>query len=265
MNKWSIFGISLFGVSAALAYAHFEQGSLWWLGVGSTMGISLFAVLSSFQKTEIPEIKSEPQGEVASLQTQLKTAQSNLEKEIAEQSRLSDAFRKKLHEAHEKCESYKKLVDVHQFEIDKLRQENKMMSEESLVKTRRITELELYLEDPKALPNGDKELEFLYNQLKKQFEEKSRLLDHTRVELFQVENKLLTLQKEHEEKNCELSTNELSLAQQLAQVEEEKQKLESELTAVQALVTELSAKKKRAPKIASATEPNRHKKAVKEY
>lgn len=247
MNKWSIFGISLFAVSAALAYAHFEQGSLWWLGIGSTMGIGLFAVLSSFQKTETPELKPEPAGEITSFQTQLKTAQSSLEKEIGERSRLSDTFRKKLHEAHEKCESYKKLVDVHQFEIDKLRQENKMMSEEVLVKTRRITELELYLEDPKALPNGDKELEFLYGQLKKQFEEKSRILDHTRVELFQVENKLLTLQKEHEEKNREVNTSELSLAQQLAQVEEEKQKLESELTAVQELVTQLSAKKKRVP------------------
>jgi hypothetical protein len=241
ISVWSITGAILCIVSAVLTYLHYESGMIWWMGVGATMGVGFFAILSSFQKGETV-VKPELEGVQASLEAQVKAAQAAVEKEINDRKTLAETFRRKQQEAHEKCEAYKKLVDVHQFENGKLKQEAKAMSDDLLAKTRRISELELYLEDPKALPHADKELEFLYQQLKKQLEEKSRLLDQTRSELLQSENKLITLQKEHEEKTREVSVQENIFMRQLAEVEEEKQKAEAELASVQQLVTELTAK-----------------------
>ena len=85
----------------------------------------------------------------------------------------------------------------------------------------------------------DKEMEFLYKQLKVQLEEKCKAFDSLRDELLQAENKIALLQKEHEEN---------PVLDQIKALQEEKQRLETEVVSCQELITKLSTKKKRSQK-----------------
>jgi hypothetical protein len=199
-----------------------------WLTLGCFVGFGVAKVLFLFQKQTPPkivEVVKEDRTKIEELQSQA----------AQEMQRLG----KKLQEAAEKTESYKKLIEVHQFENGKLRNEKQQGSDELLAKTRRLAELELYLEEPAALPIGDRKHEFLYNQMKLQFEEKDVMLQQVRASLLAAEDRL----KELEEKTSEPTPTELTLSQQLTELANEKDKLESELTSVQELVTELSQKK----------------------
>ena len=88
------------------------------------------------------------------------------------------------------------------------------------------------------------QIERVYKQLKQQFEEKSEVLHQTRRELFQVEGKLVALQKECEQSAIDLNPNELVLIDHLKEVEEECKDLETQVECLQELVSELISKKK---------------------
>lgn len=83
------------------------------------------------------------------------------------------------------------------------------------------------------------ELKNLYRQLKEQFEEKANALKDSRKELFLIETKLLTLQKENEIRDLDLSGSELTLIHQMIHLEKEKDELELQIKHLEELVTEL--------------------------
>lgn len=217
MKYWTLAGAISFIISAALALTF---GSFASVVLGLCMGLSLFAMIFSLQK-EAPPPPSNKE-ETVKLQDQIKAIHAQASEEI-------DTVSKKLKTAQEKCDSYKKLVDVHQIEIEKQRLENQRFIDESLSKGRKIAELQLFLEDPKAFSEADTEL-FYKNQL----EEKSS-------QISQFENKLINLQGEVEEK-------EAALTQKLLESHQEKARLENELASMQDLVTKLSVKKKTSKK-----------------
>jgi hypothetical protein len=195
--------------------------NIWEVVLGCFLGSSVTALLFYFQKPTPPQIIKDEE-EILRLQRQLKETESL-------QKRVEDATQKK--------ESYKKLVDIHHQEIERLKEENLAFNNDNLSKLRRIAELEMYVEDPTLFSHSDKEMEFLYKQLKIQFQEKCKELEGLRSELLQTENKLILVQKEREENSLCLN--------QLKTLGEEKQKLEAEVLACQELITKLSVKKKK--------------------
>jgi chromosome segregation ATPase len=82
----------------------------------------------------------------------------------------------------------------------------------------------------------------LYKQLRKQFEEKTEVLDRTREDMFTLETKLLINEIEHEEEKREEIDNFRVLEGEIVDLLEEKRLLESELTSLYQLVESLSTK-----------------------
>ena len=206
--RWTIIGASCFALALLVAIFSHSTSSLWWLLLGNTMGLGLFTALFSYLKLEEKIIQA-PKTDITIVQ--------HLEQKLAEQNKLFSAqieeTGRKLLKTQEKFAAAQKLVAVHAAEVETLKREKLVFSDEILLKTRRIAELELYLEDPKSVPTGENEYIFLYEQAKKQ---------------------LIDLEQER-------SVLETTLAHKILQVEEEKRHLENKLQ-------EQAAKKKTAPK-----------------
>jgi|GEM_PF-4762986 hypothetical protein len=200
----------------------------WWILLGVVIGFAGSTLLFLLQKPAPPKIV-----EV------IKEDTSKLERLQAQAGQEIEKLRKKLQEGSEKVEAYQKLIQVHEAEIGRLQKEKESSSQELLTKGRRVAELELYVEDPQALLQGSSEHEFLYHQLKLQFEEKEEMLQQAHATLLDTENRL----KAAEEKTHEPTQTELTLTRQLTELAGEKERIETELTSVQQLVTQLSQKK----------------------
>jgi hypothetical protein len=102
-------------------------------------------------------------------------------------------------------------------------------------------------------PVEEKSLQVLqaqYALLKEQFEEKSEIVHQIRKALFSMESQYLTLQKENEEKACGFFPEDAALMDYILKMQEQCEELESEVYALQALVSiSLSpAKKTSAPR-----------------
>jgi chromosome segregation ATPase len=81
--------------------------------------------------------------------------------------------------------------------------------------------------------------EALYRQLREQFEQKTRLLEQTRAQLFHVDTQLQTLQKEKEDRQLEGGEVLAPLHKELERLEQESNHLAEENTFLQDLVTQL--------------------------
>lgn len=112
---------------------------------------------------------------------------------------------------------------------------------------RSVTAREL-LGEGKSLGNAHSikppELAKQYELLKSQFAEKSEVLHQTRREFFQVESKLLALERECEHNALDSNPNEVLFLHHLGEMEAECKDLEVQLDCLQDLITELLTKKK---------------------
>jgi hypothetical protein len=96
------------------------------------------------------------------------------------------------------------------------------------------------------------ELEIRHRELRKQFEEKSQVLDQTRRQLFLVENELLALRKDKEEEVLEENPHQIQLKHCFAEIHS----LEGEVESLQDIVTNLLKKKTLARKSKKVKETN---------
>lgn len=120
---------------------------------------------------------------------------------------------------------------------------------------------QLPVEQSVIVPMEEEEQEVLARHqlalLREQFEEKSQALDRTRQELFQVENLLLALQKDSEEKNYELLEEDLSFMKDLRTLDTECCNLEEQVAILEEWITILlSAKKTSRPRRSKSKEPS---------
>jgi len=179
----------------------------------------------------------------------LKKEKEALDHKFQNQSKIQEhqkAFLENtLEEAKKEIQRQKDLLEHHPQEKEWLEELNRASASEF-----RLT-LEIKgLEDDLAfekLKNSAERLKLdskLYMQLREQFEEKSEILHQTRKELFEVEGKLIALQKENQQNMFDFNPGELFLIQQLKEAEEQCQGLESEVETLQNLVSSLLAKKK---------------------
>lgn len=87
------------------------------------------------------------------------------------------------------------------------------------------------------------QIEPLFNQLKKQFEEKNQILHQTRSEFFKADTELQTLRMEREQNLLQLNPVPKDLLEELANSEEEIERLEEENKELLELVTLLNTPK----------------------
>jgi len=136
--------------------------------------------------------------------------------------------------------------------LEQIAAQKTILSEQSKETERHLSHLEQELEEARLPPCSnaqDKrliELSATHLQLRKQFEEKSTLLNQTRKELFAIEGQLFTLQREKVEQECLLSAECHQLLEYLQQCEEEHHTLEMELQLLEQLVSSLLSQKPKA-------------------
>jgi DNA repair exonuclease SbcCD ATPase subunit len=224
-------------VTGLLIFVRLPQTSLWSLGIGIAVGCGLIATLFAFQTKTSP-----PSSDTAQWQHRLKEQETQSAHLIDQLNREIQKLQQKLVRTEDRCSSYQKLVDVHQAEIDKTRQERTHLSELVIQKDKKLAELQLARLEPDLFDTDKRQKESSFRELKKQFEEKSTVLDQTRARLFRIENELLALQKEKEEGAREISASEMTLIGQMKQMEDENKKMETELVSLQQLISELSSK-----------------------
>lgn len=107
-------------------------------------------------------------------------------------------------------------------------------------------QLSLLYEEARAEKQQEEELHqelARLSQVKRQYQEKAEALVQARRELFEKEGQLLSLQKEQEEALAEENQAEKLLIAHLKTAIEERQALEGQVEALQALVTDLLHKK----------------------
>lgn len=200
-----IVGLVSLLLTLTLAFFKYSELSLWSLGLGIALAVGVFFLMFKPQDSTpvVPPQENPWQARFQELQTTSTQTIDGLNREVQK-------MEQRLHRAEERCLSYQKLVDVHQEEIDKLKVEHGQMGLQLIEKERKLAELELAKLEPDLFDTEKRQTEVSFRELRKQFEEKSKLLQQTR--------------------------------QQVKKSEEEKEKLAVELSALQQLVSELGSK-----------------------
>lgn len=142
----------------------------------------------------------------------------------------------------EECERFKAEITVLKLEIEKVKHENEVLHHIKEANQNEIPQqivIALSEEEERKRNRELRRLEGLYLQMREQFNEKSSVLDSTRRELFLMQEKFLSIQKEHEEKEifgeseCEqslyniISITDVELKHQIVELNHEISQLHS--------------------------------------
>lgn len=235
-----LLGLLLLCTTIGFVLLKYDALSLWSAGMGAAVASAGFTLLTAVKSP----VQTPPSTPSLLIENSWEFRYQELKQQTAEAkesfSHDMQKLQQKLMRAEERCQSYQKLVDVHQSEIEKLRNENQHLGESVIQKERKINALKMAKLEPDLFDSDKRNTEVAYRELKKQFEEKSQMLDQTRSRLFQVEGELLAFQKEKEELARRANPSEMTLIEQLRQSEDDKRRLEAELVSLQQLVSELS-------------------------
>ena len=176
MLKWM--GIVL-GVLAVM-WMVLQRETLSWTSMSSglILASALFITLS-LSKTEKPAqslADEKLQGQI-----RLEEAESRASQIIEGLNREVQKLQQKTIRSEERCLSYQKLVEVHQQEIEKLRQENQTVAQHLIQKERKLNELYLSKMEPDLFDSQRRQVETINRELKKQLlDTKSELAELSR-------------------------------------------------------------------------------------
>ncbi len=191
----------------------------WFIGMGASITLSLFITALSFEEVETL---------VESIGLESRSRLDNLWKLDEKKKAVEKGSVKKAEQIRElqiKVRSFQKLIDLSTEE----RLQARSQYEQALEELNQMKELNASLNERLQRVMDDPPMEAKLKQLREQFEEKSRILNKTRKELFLSNEKLLRLQKEHDEiRHYTLGEVEEALEKQLVNVVREKE-LEEEL------------------------------------
>ncbi|MGH2639868.1 MAG: hypothetical protein ACRDF4_11420 [Rhabdochlamydiaceae bacterium] len=144
-----------------------QKEALSWMSVSSGVALAsaTFIILSLF-KTEkkIPLLTDEK------LQWQIRLDESEAKafQTIDGLNREVQKLQQKTIRAEERCLSYQKLVEVHQQEIEKLREENRTALENLIQKERKLKEFYLAKMEPDLFDSERQQVETINRELKQQ-------------------------------------------------------------------------------------------------
>lgn len=173
---------------------------------------------------------------------------------------ILDSVRSQLKEAEKRAEAFEELSTIKKYEWEILEEEKEILFQEkvsiqqdrdvliaessrqsdqiaALQEEENTLREELTKQHARAAPSHP------YEELRKQFDEKSDVLNTTRKELFAMEGKYLAIQKEMEDKFLEPHQELQGLLKQFNELQAHCTSLEDDLKKHQELLTELSVKK----------------------
>jgi len=147
-----------------------QRSTLSWvsLSAGIALASALFVVLS-ISKPEKKPVQT-PADEKLQWQIKLDEAEARASQTIDGLNREVQKLQQKAIRAEERCLSYQKLVEVHQQEIEKLRQENQTVAEVLIQKERKLNELQLSKMEPDLFDTERRQAETMNRELKKQLQ-----------------------------------------------------------------------------------------------
>lgn len=138
--------------------------------------------------------------------------------------------------------AYEKLFD--ESAIGKSRAQSLRTSlDEALDELRNLRQEHFFLKENKP-QESDKQIHAHQKQLREQFEEKKEVLEKTRSALFDIEGKLLCLQKEKEEQKLEDSLLLETLFHSLDTLLKQNDSLKEEIFSLEKIISVLSSRKK---------------------
>lgn len=132
---------------------------------GVALGSSLFVVLTSSKAEKPLQVPSE---EKLQWQMKLEESESKSAQTIDSLSRELQKVQQKAIRSEERCISYQKLVEVHQQEIEKLRNDTQTVAQELIQKERKLNSLYLAKMEPDLFDNDRHQVESINRELKKQ-------------------------------------------------------------------------------------------------
>lgn len=173
MLKWIGFVLG----SLTVLWLLMQKESISWgfLTAGASLALALFTILNPI-KTEKPTAGTEKNDDNLVWQMKLEEAQNRASQTIDGLNREVQKLQQKTIRSEERCLSYQKLVDVHQNEIEKLRQENQTIADQLIQKERKLNQLQLARLEPDLFDSQLRQTESVNRELKKQLREKQELL-----------------------------------------------------------------------------------------
>lgn len=174
--------VGVFAVIAIIIY--WQAGIFWWLALGLVIGLGGATILFSLQEADVKADDSSKIliEQMSTLQVELAEARDGAERQRKE-------FQLKEKQAYEECEAYKRLVQIHRLEVEQLQDNVRIVNEGLLQKTKRVRELELYLQDPALMPHVEQEQKDFIAQ-------KAAELTQAQQAVISLEEKLALLQGE---------------------------------------------------------------------
>ncbi|MBP7073928.1 MAG: hypothetical protein KBA81_00900 [Rhabdochlamydiaceae bacterium] len=150
-----------------------QREALSWISLGGGFALAS-ALIVMFYKPEKPiEV---PTDEKLKWQMRIDELQAEASQTIDGLNREMQKLQQKAIRSEERCNSYQKLVEVHQQEIEKLKGENHTLGELLIQKERKLNELNLSKMEPELFDMERRQTETINRQLKKQlFETKNEL------------------------------------------------------------------------------------------
>lgn len=269
----SITALVLFETYAFLVLPASER--LWQLGMGLAMGTSFFVISMTFEEIQslISGVEREATSRlkrVLQLDLQLEAFHARIEHEtkaaqikIKDQSEEIQVYKRLLEDArndllitHEQQEKLMQELIQSRQELSKLHEqlEEGMSSKERVehVLVQKDKEIEQLWKEMQAAEeqiltlktHGPSDMadpvarkwEGMYKQLRQQFEDKSRMVDEARKQLFQAEERLAAYEHEKEAKELAISDIEIDLQNALTHLESDKDQLEREVNHLHQLV-----------------------------
>lgn len=170
-----IVGVVVLVLTLLLGGWNWGDLSLWSLALGVAIGAGCFALFPA-PKTPLQPPVDEWKTKFHILEAETAQTVDRLKGEVQK-------LQQKMVRTEERCQSYQKLVDVHQNEIEKLVQEKKDLSGSLVDKERKLGAAQLAQLEPDLFDMNRRQTEVALRELRKQFEEKSELLAQARSEI----------------------------------------------------------------------------------
>lgn len=253
-------------LSLALFKLHISpQWDIYWtLGCIFSLSFGLLITALSFHEgsqllSELVQSRETQEEENLKLQQLLEEMKLAAHHEKEQAKQILDSVRSQLKEAEKRAESFEELTMIKKYEWEALEEEKEALFQEKVSiqqdldvltaeNSRQSDQLAALQEESNTLRKELTKQEahpppHPYDELRKQFDEKSDVLNATRKELFAMEGKYLAIQKDMEDKLLEPHHELQELLTQFNALEAYCTGLEDDLARHQELLTELSVKK----------------------
>ena len=170
MLRWS--GIIL-GVLTVI-WIVLQRETLSWVSLGGGFALASALIVMLYKPENPPQV---PADEKLKWQLRIDELQAEASQTVDGLNNEVQKLQQKAIRSEERCNSYQKLVEVHQQEIEKLKGENQSLGELLIQKERKLNELNLSKMEPDLFDMERRQTETINRQLKKQLSETKKKLE----------------------------------------------------------------------------------------